>query len=77
MTTLLAADLEAVASLYAFINPLLAAPYAMSKAGVEQLGRALRAELSPHGASAGVAYFAFVDTDMVRGCSHPARPRRA
>jgi NAD(P)-dependent dehydrogenase (short-subunit alcohol dehydrogenase family) len=37
----------------------------MSKAAVEQFGRALRAELSPHGASATVAYFGFIDTEMV------------
>lgn len=43
----------------------------MSKAGVEQLGRALRAELAPHGASAGVAYFSFVDTELVRGLFTP------
>jgi NAD(P)-dependent dehydrogenase (short-subunit alcohol dehydrogenase family) len=54
------------ASVYAFINGLGAAPYAMAKAGVEQLGRALRVELAPHGASASVAYFGFIDTDMVR-----------
>ena len=53
------------ASVYAFLNGLGAAPYAMAKAGVEQLGRALRVELAPHGASAGVAYFGFVDTAMV------------
>jgi NAD(P)-dependent dehydrogenase (short-subunit alcohol dehydrogenase family) len=34
---------------------------------VEQLGRALRTELAVHGASAGVAYFGFIDTPMVRG----------
>ena len=55
-----------VASIYAFMNGVMAAPYAMAKAGVEQLGRALRVELAPHGASAGVAYFGFIDTDMVR-----------
>jgi NAD(P)-dependent dehydrogenase (short-subunit alcohol dehydrogenase family) len=55
-----------VASVYAFMNGVLAAPYAMAKAGVEQLGRALRVELAPHGASAGVAYFGFIDTEMVR-----------
>jgi NAD(P)-dependent dehydrogenase (short-subunit alcohol dehydrogenase family) len=38
----------------------------MAKAGVEALGRSLRVELAPHGASAGVAYFGFIDTDMVR-----------
>jgi NAD(P)-dependent dehydrogenase (short-subunit alcohol dehydrogenase family) len=55
-----------VASLYACFNGVLASPYAVSKAGVEQLGKALRVELAPHGASAGVAYFGFIDTDMVR-----------
>ncbi len=54
-----------VASIYAFTNGLGAAPYAMAKAGVEQLGRALRVELAQHGASATVAYFGFIDTEMV------------
>jgi NAD(P)-dependent dehydrogenase (short-subunit alcohol dehydrogenase family) len=53
-------------SVYAFVNGVGTAPYAMAKAGVEQLGRALRVELVPHGASASVAYFGFIDTDMVR-----------
>jgi NAD(P)-dependent dehydrogenase (short-subunit alcohol dehydrogenase family) len=52
-------------SIYAFVNGLGTAPYAMAKAGVEQLGRALRVELVPHGASASVAYFGFIDTEMV------------
>jgi NAD(P)-dependent dehydrogenase (short-subunit alcohol dehydrogenase family) len=55
-----------VASIYAFMNGVLAAPYAMAKAGVEALGRSLRTELAPHGATAGVAYFGFIETDMVR-----------
>ena len=55
-----------VASVYAFMNGALASPYAVAKAGVEQLGRALRVELVQHGASASVAYFGFIDTDMVR-----------
>ena len=54
-----------VASVYAFVNGLGQAPYAMAKAGVEQLGRALRVELAQHGASASVAYFGFIDTEMV------------
>jgi NAD(P)-dependent dehydrogenase (short-subunit alcohol dehydrogenase family) len=54
-----------VSSVYAFVNGMLMSPYAVSKAGVEQLGRALRLELAPHGASATVAYFGFVDTPMV------------
>jgi NAD(P)-dependent dehydrogenase (short-subunit alcohol dehydrogenase family) len=52
-------------SVYAFVNGLGLAPYAMAKAGVEQLGRALRVELVPHGAGASVAYFGFIDTEMV------------
>jgi NAD(P)-dependent dehydrogenase (short-subunit alcohol dehydrogenase family) len=55
-----------VASVYAFVNGVLMSPYAMSKAAVEQFGRSLRAELTQHGASAGVAYFGFIDTAMVR-----------
>ncbi len=54
-----------IASVYAFVNGVGAAPYAMSKAGVEQFGRALRVELAQHGASASVAYFGFIDTAMV------------
>lgn len=52
-------------SVYAFLNGVGSAPYAMAKAGVEQLGRALRVELVPHGAGASVAYFGFIDTEMV------------
>jgi len=55
-----------VSSIYAFTNGIGAVPYAMSKAAVEQLGRALRVELIQHGASASVAYFGFIDTEMVR-----------
>ena len=54
-----------VASVYAFQNGVGVASYAMSKAGVEQLGRALRLELVPHGASASVAYFGLIDTELV------------
>jgi NAD(P)-dependent dehydrogenase (short-subunit alcohol dehydrogenase family) len=54
-----------VSSVYAFTNGIGAVPYAMSKAAVEQFGRALRAELVQHGASASVAYFGFIDTEMV------------
>ena len=45
-------QLVLVASIYAFTNGALQSPYAAAKAGVEQLGRALRVELAPHGASA-------------------------
>ena len=55
-----------VASLAAFLNGVLLSPYAASKAAVEALGRPLRVELAPWGASASVAYFGWVDTEMVR-----------
>jgi NAD(P)-dependent dehydrogenase (short-subunit alcohol dehydrogenase family) len=55
-----------VSSVYAFANGLGNTPYAVAKAGVEQLGRALRVELAPHGASASVAYFGWVDTRLVQ-----------
>ncbi len=54
-----------ISSIYAFTNGVGVVPYAMSKAAVEQFGRALRVELAPHGASASVAYFGFIDTEMV------------
>ena len=54
-----------VSSVYAFTNGIGAVAYAMSKAAVEQFGRALRVELRQHGASASVAYFGFIDTEMV------------
>jgi NAD(P)-dependent dehydrogenase (short-subunit alcohol dehydrogenase family) len=55
-----------VSSVYAFANGMGNSPYAVAKAGVEALGRALRVELSPHGASATVAYFGWVDTKLVQ-----------
>jgi NAD(P)-dependent dehydrogenase (short-subunit alcohol dehydrogenase family) len=63
-------------SIYAFINGSLASPYAVSKAGVEQLGRALRVELAPSGASATVAYFGWVDTKMVQDAFEERRQIR-
>lgn len=55
-----------VSSISAWANGAALAAYGVSKAGVEQLGRALRTELAPSGASAGVVYFGFVDTEMLR-----------
>lgn len=59
-------------SAYAFMNGVLNSPYAVAKAGVESLGRGLRVELAPLGASAGVVYFGWVDTRMVQDAM--ARP---
>jgi NAD(P)-dependent dehydrogenase (short-subunit alcohol dehydrogenase family) len=53
-------------SVYAFMNGVFNSPYAVAKAGVESMGRALRIELTPLGASASVAYFGWVDTKMVQ-----------
>ena len=55
-----------ISSVYAFANGFGNTPYAVAKAGVESLGRALRVELAPHGASATVAYFGWVDTKLVQ-----------
>jgi NAD(P)-dependent dehydrogenase (short-subunit alcohol dehydrogenase family) len=55
-----------VSSLAAAHHAPLMASYTASKAGVEAFGDALRAEAAVDGVTVGVAYFSFVDTDMVR-----------
>lgn len=61
-------------SIYAFMNGVVNAPYAMSKAAVEQLGRALRVELAYRGASAGVLYPGWVDTNIAKVAMHDPGP---
>lgn len=56
----------AITSLAAAVHPPLLGAYSASKAGVEALADALRAELARSGARVGVAYFAELDTDMTR-----------
>ncbi|MGK2932945.1 MAG: SDR family NAD(P)-dependent oxidoreductase [Solirubrobacterales bacterium] len=56
-----------VSSSYAFMNGALNSSYATAKAGVEALGRSLRPELIPLGASATVCYFGWITTEMVTG----------
>jgi NAD(P)-dependent dehydrogenase (short-subunit alcohol dehydrogenase family) len=56
----------AISSLAAALHPPLLGAYCASKAGVEALAESLRIELAPSGARVGVAYFAELDTDMVR-----------
>ena len=55
-----------ISSVFAFVNGAGTVPYAMSKAAVEQLGRGLRVELAGHGISVTTAYFAMINTDMIR-----------
>lgn len=58
--------MQLVASCAAFAPGMGGSGYMITKSGVEQLGRALRIELAPYGASAGIAYFGIVETDMTR-----------
>jgi NAD(P)-dependent dehydrogenase (short-subunit alcohol dehydrogenase family) len=55
-----------ISSASALVHTPLMAAYTASKAGVEAFGDSLRAEIAPTGARVGVAYFSFIDTDMVR-----------
>jgi len=65
-----------ISSVYAFANGFGNTPYAVAKSGVESLGRALRVELAPHGASATVAYFGWVDTKLVQDAFAQAKGDR-
>jgi NAD(P)-dependent dehydrogenase (short-subunit alcohol dehydrogenase family) len=56
----------AISSLAAALHPPLLGAYCASKAGVEALADSLRIELASTGARVGVAYFSYLDTDMVR-----------
>lgn len=61
-----------VASMAAAVHLPLMASYAASKAGAEAFMNALRAEVAVDGVDVGVAYFSYIDTDMVRGAlAHP------
>jgi NAD(P)-dependent dehydrogenase (short-subunit alcohol dehydrogenase family) len=63
-----------VASLAAIVAPLGIGAYGASKAGLEQLLNVLRMEVRYLGVDVGVAYFSWIDTEMVRGAqdSHPS-----
>jgi len=56
-----------VSSAAAFASMPGLGAYCASKAGIEALGRVLRAELAPHGVGVGVAYYLFLATPMVSG----------
>ncbi len=51
-------------STYAYLNGMVNAPYAATKAAVEQIGRSLRVELAAHGATAGILYPGWVATPI-------------
>jgi NAD(P)-dependent dehydrogenase (short-subunit alcohol dehydrogenase family) len=56
-----------IASVAAAIHLPLMAHYSATKAGVEAFANSLRGEIAHTGTKVGVAYFSFIDTDMVRG----------
>jgi NAD(P)-dependent dehydrogenase (short-subunit alcohol dehydrogenase family) len=62
-----------VASMAAAVHTPGMSAYAAAKAGVEALGDSLRGEVAHLGVDVGVAYYSWIDTDMVRGGDdHPA-----
>ena len=61
-----------IASLAAVSHGPGMAAYSASKAGVEAFSNSLRAEVAHLGVDVGVGYFAFIDTELVRGADqHP------
>jgi len=59
--------LLAVASVAAIGQAPGMAAYCASKAGLEAFANSLRIEVRHHGVDVGVAYFSWIDTEMVRG----------
>ncbi|WP_328399698.1 SDR family NAD(P)-dependent oxidoreductase [Nocardia sp. NBC_00403] len=56
-----------IASVFSFLNGMFCAPYAVSKASVEALGRTLHVELAGDGIAVTTAHFGSVDTDLIHG----------
>lgn len=56
-----------VTSVAAIAHAPLMSAYCASKAGAEAFADSLRIEVAHHGVDVGVAYFSWIDTDMVRG----------
>ena len=61
-----------VASVAAMAHAPLMSAYCATKAGVEAMANSLRVEVAHRGVDVGVAYFSWIDTEMVRGAD--ARP---
>ncbi|HEX8074886.1 MAG TPA: SDR family NAD(P)-dependent oxidoreductase, partial [Thermoleophilaceae bacterium] len=58
-----------VASVAAVAHAPAMAPYCASKAGIEAFANSLRVEVAYRDVRVGVAYFSWIDTDMVRGAA--------
>jgi len=56
-----------IASVAAIVHAPFMSAYSASKAGVEAFADCLRTEVAHLGVDVGVAYFSWIDTDMVRG----------
>jgi NAD(P)-dependent dehydrogenase (short-subunit alcohol dehydrogenase family) len=65
-----------VASMAAILPPVGMAAYGAAKSGVEAFGQALRVEMQAYGVDVGVAYFSWIDTEMVRGADETDVGRR-
>lgn len=61
-----------VASVAAIAHAPMMSAYCATKAGVEAMANSLRIEVAHRGVDVGVAYFSWIDTEMVRGAD--ARP---
>jgi NAD(P)-dependent dehydrogenase (short-subunit alcohol dehydrogenase family) len=61
-----------VASAAAVVHAPMMSAYAAAKAGVEAMANSLRVEVAHRGVGVGVAYFSWIDTEMVSGAA--ARP---
>src|SRR4051794_14863574 len=61
-----------VASMAAIAHAPMMSAYCTTKAGVEAMANCLRVEVAHRGVDVGVAYFSWIDTEMVRGVD--ARP---
>jgi NAD(P)-dependent dehydrogenase (short-subunit alcohol dehydrogenase family) len=61
-----------IASVAAIAHAPFMSAYCASKAGVEAFADCLRTEVAPLGVDVGVAYFSWIDTDMVRGADERA-----
>ena len=66
-----------ISSASALVHTPMMSAYTASKAGVEAFGDALRSEVAHTGTKVGVAYFSFIDTDMVRKSFDRPSVRRA